>query len=82
MADGWGQAVSGGGKSVARGRWAAWAVSGGGVRARGREGGRDFLFILFLILLYFLFLNPSFLQTKIPLNFLGVQNEIFYVKCY
>jgi hypothetical protein len=47
-----------------------------------REGGRDFPFFLFLILFYFLFLNPFFLQTKIPINFLGVQNEIFYVKCY
>jgi hypothetical protein len=56
----------------ARGRWAAWAVSGGEARACGREGvgdlgqnrpsreGRVFFFF-FLFLFSFLFLNPFFL---------------------
>jgi hypothetical protein len=90
-ANGCGRAISGGGRSVARGRargrWVVWAVSGGGVRARGRERsaqlrGGIFSFFLFLFLFYFLFLKPFSLLTKIHINFLDVQNEILYVKCY
>jgi hypothetical protein len=49
----------------------AWA------RSSPAEGGFPFFFFF-----YFLFLNPFFLYTKIHKNLLGVQNEIFYVKCY
>jgi hypothetical protein len=71
--DGWGRAISG----RERGR-------GAGAREREEcptERG-DFLFFLFLFLFYFLFLKPFSLLTKNHINFLDVQNEILYVKCY
>jgi hypothetical protein len=71
------------------------AASGGVVRAREREGGKELapdlaqprgkgfpFFLFFLFLFSFLFLKLFFLLKKILINFLGVQNEIFYVKCY
>jgi hypothetical protein len=63
------------------------------VRARGREGEGvwagfgpteegEISFFLIPFISYFYFLNPVFFETKILIHFLGVQNEIFYVKCY
>jgi hypothetical protein len=95
VADGWGQAVNGGGKGVARGRvrgrWAAWAMGGGrgaSARDRGRktwarigpaEGEGISPFFSFSISFS---LTPFSFKQKNYINFLGVQNEIFYVKCY
>jgi hypothetical protein len=89
-ADGWGRAVRG-----ERGVAGDGPRGPRGREERGREGergelgpdsaqprGKGFLFFFFLFLFTFLSLNLCFLLTNIHLNFLGAQNEIFYVKCY
>ena len=92
-ADGWVRAVSGGGKSVARGRarerWVAWVMSGGGRtgeglgRIRPSRGGISLFFFFYLYFFSISFsLIPFPFKQKFIKNFLGVQNEIFYVKCY
>jgi hypothetical protein len=77
-ADGWGRAVSGGGKSVAcgwvHGRWVAWAVSGREARARGREGEtwarigpaerEGFFFVFRFSFSLFFFLTPFSFKQK------------------
>jgi hypothetical protein len=88
--DGWGRAVRG-----ERGAAGDGPCGPRGREERGRAGERGelgpdsaqprrkgFLFFFFLFLFAFLSLSLFLLLTNIHLNFLGAQNEIFYVKCY
>jgi hypothetical protein len=76
-----------------RGRWVAWAGRGGARRAGERERERGGLGpdsaqpkgVLFFFYFYFFPISISLIPFSFKqktYNFLGVQNEILYVKCY